>query len=223
MPTFTYLIEAVSRMTATNSHELPQGAQGTQGTDFVLNNGVLGDLRVLGGEILRTCFARWIPQAINGWELFVLTSNSFADPNLSADVCTGAACGTVTVRDALSLHTSGKSRSPRWLRQSVPIQPLRSRMKARQYCDKSAADDAAHPRWPIRARTWMLCGALAFGVGGCDFGFYAVLRFSVDPTVKTLRVGEAFAPRATVRGGCGKILSDAWSWTTTDSTVVRVE
>ncbi len=96
-------------------------------------------------------------------------------------------------------------------------------MKARQYCDKSAVDNAARPRWPIRARTWMLCGALAFGVAGCDFGCDAVLRFSVDPTGKTLRVGEAFTPRATVRGGCGKIISEAWSWTTTDSTVVRVE
>ncbi len=69
----------------------------------------------------------------------------------------------------------------------------------------------------------MLCGALAVGMVGCEFGCDAVLRFSVDPNVKTLRVGEAFAPNATVRGGCGKILSEAWSWTTTDSTVVRVE
>ncbi len=95
-------------------------------------------------------------------------------------------------------------------------------MKARQYCDKSAVDNAARPRWPIRARTWMLCGALAVGMVGCEFGCDAVLRFSVDPTGKTLRVGEAFAPNATV-SYCGKRLSESWSWTTTDSTVVRVE
>lgn len=95
-------------------------------------------------------------------------------------------------------------------------------MKTLQSCDEGGADDAARPRWPIRVRTWMLCGTLAFGMAGCEFGCDSVLRYSVDPTVKTLRVGEAFSPNATVRGGCGKILAEAWSWTTTDSIEVRV-
>ena len=74
----------------------------------------------------------------------------------------------------------------------------------------------------------MLCAALAFGTVGCDAirslgGCNAVLRYSVDPPVKTLRVGEAFVPNATVKGGCDRSLSESWSWTATDSTVLRVE
>ena len=101
-------------------------------------------------------------------------------------------------------------------------------MTTTQFCNQSAAHDVVFSRWRARGRIWILSGAMATGTVGCDAlrslgGCNAVLRYSVDPKFKTLRVGEAFVPNAMVSGCEGEKLSESWSWTTTDSTVLRVE
>lgn len=64
-----------------------------------------------------------------------------------------------------------------------------------------------------------LC-ALALGTTGC--GCTLGLATDVDPQTTTLRVGESFTPNPTVGGACGNV-AVSWSWTTTDSNVLRVE
>ena len=71
------------------------------------------------------------------------------------------------------------------------------RMKSTQPDDEACTASPVSRRWRISAKVAMLFGALGFVPGGCDFGCSAVLYYGVDPKVKTLRVGEAFAPNAT--------------------------
>ncbi len=75
----------------------------------------------------------------------------------------------------------------------------------------------------FRARTvaTLAFGAIAFATTAC--GCTLGIGSDVEPRSITLRVGQSFTPKGKVVSSCpGGDESDTWSFTSSDSTVVRI-
>jgi len=99
-------------------------------------------------------------------------------------------------------HASGKTH--------IPLSDVRIR--------ETALPQSSRPR---RCATLALCAiALATTACGCN----PSIGLSVDPRTTTLRVGQSFTPIASDVSSCrDRSRSETWSWTTSDTTLVRVE
>jgi hypothetical protein len=79
----------------------------------------------------------------------------------------------------------------------------------------------------FRSAVFAVCAALVSGCSVVAPGVFACtddLTYRMSPTAQTIAVGESFTPQAEFRGcGGSKPLDDEFSWSSSDTLIVRVE